>query len=117
MKRSQQKRIGLAARVLRYMRQSRGISLNEAGKFCQISGSSIAHMEQGRMDIPSDRVEPLVAFYGYTWDQFEEYLAGKEIPLNYHDECFTMVPLLDSDQAKAVYQILVHLVKIPTHRP
>ena len=117
MKRSQQKRIGLAARILRYMRQSRGISLNEAGKLCQISGSSIAHMEQGRMDIPPDRIEALVISYGYTWAQYQEYLGGKDIPLNYHDECFTMVPLLDSDQARAVYQILVHLVKIPTPRP
>ncbi|MGE0527881.1 MAG: helix-turn-helix domain-containing protein [Bdellovibrionales bacterium] len=39
------------------MRVSKQLSLNQAGKLVNISGSAIAHIEQGRMDISRARLE------------------------------------------------------------
>ena len=113
-KRSQQKRISLPARTLRYMRQTKGMSLKEAGALCGISGSAIAHMEQGRMDIPTDRVPLFVSAYGFTMESFQEFLDGRELPFNYYDECFSLLPFLGDDQVKALYRLLVDLAKIGT---
>ncbi len=108
-KRSQQKRVNLPARILRYMRQAKGMSLKEAGALCGISGSAIAHMEQGRMDVPVDRIPLFVSSYGFKMETYDEFLNGKEIPFNYHDECFSLLPFLNSEQAKALHCILVDL--------
>ncbi len=72
--RSEQKRITLKAKILRHMRHSSAMSLNDAGRECGISGSAIAHIEQGRMDVSLRRIETLVEVYGYTMDQFYEYM-------------------------------------------
>ena len=47
--RSQQKIITRDAQILRHMRISKKVSLNQAGRLVRISGSAIAHIEQGRM--------------------------------------------------------------------
>ena len=78
MQRSQQKRITKEAMVLRYMRHSRNLSLNQAGELVGISGSAIAHIEQGRMDVSKARIETMLHAYRYTQDEYLEFFDGRE---------------------------------------
>lgn len=66
----------------------RRISMREAGRRNGISDSSIAHYEQGRMDVSPDRVRQVVESYGYAMQDFNEYAGGKPLPtLSIKDEC------------------------------
>ncbi len=105
-KRSQQKIITIESKILRYMRHSKNLSVNDAGTLVGISGSAIAHIEHGRMDISRARVETLVKVYGYTMDDFLEFAEGKEIPINHRDECISILSEIDEVKLRAVYSML-----------
>jgi transcriptional regulator with XRE-family HTH domain len=110
MKRSQQKRITGDAKLIRHMRQSRGLSLKGAGRLIGISGSAIAHMEQGRFDISSARLRTLVQAYGYTLQEYLEFVDGKPIPVSYRDECVAILRRLDDARLQAVHTLLVSFI-------
>lgn len=110
MKRSQQKRISQEAIILRHMRYAQKVSLNEAGRRLKITGSAIAHMEQGRMDISRERLKSMVEAYGFTMDDYLDFTEGKELPINFRDECHTIVRQLEEPQLRAVHAILVTMM-------
>lgn len=110
MKRSQEKRITQEAIVLRHMRYSRQISLNEAGRKVGITGSAIAHIEQGRMDISRERIKSLVTAYEYTMDDYLEFMDGKDIPINFRDECISAIRQMDEVRLQAVHAILINMM-------
>jgi len=66
MKRTAIIRITLEARILRFMRTSRGMSMRKAGDLCGISDSAINHYEQGRMELSPQRIKQLVTTYSYS---------------------------------------------------
>jgi len=109
MNRSQQKRITHQAKIVRHMRKTRGLSLNKAGRLVKISGSAISHMEQGRMDISRERLKSLVLAYGYSMQDFLEFVDGRAVPISYRDECIAIVRQLDDARLVAVHAMLTNL--------
>lgn len=110
-KRSSEKRITRRAQIVRYMRQSRGMSLNQAARIAGVTGPAIAHMEGGRMDISNERLTTLLRAYAYTSEEFESMANGAELPVSHLDECIAIVRELDEPRLRAVHGILVHLVR------
>ena len=111
LQRSMQKRITRDAQILRHMRLSKKYSLNQAGKKVKISGSAIAHIEQGRMDISKARLEALVLAYGYTQSEYLEFVDGKDIPINLRDECILLLRLCEEDKIKMLHPVIQNLTK------
>jgi transcriptional regulator with XRE-family HTH domain len=111
MGRSAEKRITREAQVLRFMRNSRKLSLNQSGRKMKITGSAIAHMEQGRMDISRERIAAMINAYGYTFEEYLEYFDGKELPLNYRAECAILLNNLTDDQVRIVHGLMDSLVR------
>ena len=110
LKRSQQKRITKEAQIIRHMRISKELSLSEAASKVNISGSAIAHIEQGRMDLSRKRIETLVEAYGYTLNDYLEFLDGKEVPVNHRDECIHLLGQIDDIKLRAVHAVLTSFI-------
>ena len=111
MKRSQQKRITFEATIVRHMRISKGISLNEAGRRVRITGSAIAHIEQGRMDISRARLRTMVEAYEYTMQDFLDYVEGtRELPVDLRGECVGIIRQLDPSKLQAVHSVIVNFM-------
>jgi transcriptional regulator with XRE-family HTH domain len=108
--RSSQKRITKEAIVLRYMRLSKKLSLNKAGRLIGITGSAIAHIEGGRMEVSQARIETMVRAFGYTQDEYLEIFDGRDLPLNLRDECTGIIKQLDDVKLQAVYAVLVNFM-------
>jgi len=107
MKRTAFKKVSTEARILRFMRLSRAISMRDAGSRCGISDSAINHYEQGRMDLFPARVAQLVHAYGYTMTDFEEYIEGKDIPLpSLRSECISLINSMDEFKLRTIHPIL-----------
>lgn len=104
--RRSEKRITRETEVLRSMRMARPLSLSQAGKVLGITGSAIAHIEGGRMDVLRARLEAMLKAYGFTQDQYLEFLEGRKLPIQYRDACHDLVDQLASDQLKAIYPML-----------
>jgi transcriptional regulator with XRE-family HTH domain len=106
--RSYIKRITRETVVLRWMRRIRRVSMRRAGAEIGVSGSTISHIEQGRMDLPKERVPQLLALYGYTPAEYEEFVMGKSLPvLNMRDECEQMIARIESPKLKALHAVLL----------
>jgi len=86
------------------------VSLNQAGRHCGITGSAIAHIEHGRMDIPLARIEALVKAYGSSMDHFNALIGAEEVPTNKRDECLAIIRRLDDGKVAAVYGLLATFV-------
>lgn len=110
MERSQQKRITVETRILKFMRVSREKSQRQAGKLVGISGPAIAHIENGRMDISRERLATLIRAYGYSFEEFMEFVEGKPIPTFYREECTIMLRYLKDEQLKIVHGLIQSLV-------
>lgn len=109
--RSKQKIMTKDARIIRHMRLSKRLSLNKAGKKLKISGSAIAHMEQGRMDISRARLETLIEAYGYTFQDYLEYCDGRELPRNLRDECIVLLRRCDESKIQMLYPVISNLAQ------
>ncbi len=110
-KRSQEKRITVQSKVIRYMRLSRGISQREAARECGISEAAIGHYENGRMDISEARLADFLRAYGYSRREFDEYVYGKPLPvISVRDECIGLLGRIDETKLRAVHAVLVSFV-------
>jgi transcriptional regulator with XRE-family HTH domain len=93
------------------MRLSKRLSLNKAGRLVRISGSAIAHMEQGRMDISRARMETLVAAFGYTMADYFEFCDGRVLPRNLRDECILLLRKCDESKIHVLHPVISNLIQ------
>ena len=106
-KRSQQKLTTKPARVLRFMRMSKGISMRAAGRLVGLSDSWISHIEQGRMDLDERKTSRMIEAFGFTRREFETLLYGGEVPYtNIKDECIALIDQIDDSKLKTVLAVL-----------
>lgn len=106
-KRSQIKLYSIEAKILRYMRMSKRISMKEAGRRNGCSDSAIAHYEQGRMGISSSKIGKFVESYGFTESEWLAVISGKPLPvISIKDECFELIDRLDETKLRAVHALL-----------
>lgn len=108
MKRSQQKKITIQVRTIRYMLVIRGISQREAARRCGLSESAIGHYEQGRMDISGDRMVKCLQCYGFLIEDFDHFVSGERpIPVvSMRDKCMSLLGQMDDKKLGAVHAML-----------
>lgn len=64
------------ASALKFMRESRSLSLRRAGNLLGVSDSTISHLENGRADLQTEIVMKLKLNYGYSYEQFISMSSG-----------------------------------------
>jgi hypothetical protein len=107
-KRSSYKVITLQAKIIRYMRVSRKISMREAGRRNNCSDTCICHYEHGRMGLSPELAAQLATSYGFTRDEFEAHMKGKPLPApNVREECDALLDMLDEDTLRTVQTVLM----------
>jgi transcriptional regulator with XRE-family HTH domain len=110
-KRSQEKRITREAKIIRFMRVSKRISQREAARLLGISEPAIGHYENGRMDISQLRLGQFLVVYGFTKQEFDEFVAGKEIPIiSIKDECVGLLDRIGEAKLRTVHAVLVGFI-------
>ena len=95
------------ASLLKFMRESRNLSMRRAGDLLDVSDSTISHLENGRADLHPEIVTKLLHFYGYSYEQFISMCSGKlELPQSLRLECLEIIKRLDEEKLKTVKTIL-----------
>ena len=83
-RRCNQKVMTKEAMTLKFLRESRNLSMRQVGKSIGVSDSTISHLENGRADIRAELVIRLLNLYGYTYEEYLAMCAGKiELPLSF----------------------------------
>ncbi len=116
MKTIHQKKITQEAIILRHMRHTRQLSLNQAGRLIGITGSAVAHFEQGRTTLSRARIETFLEAFRYTRDEYLEFFDNDSLPINLRDECLGIVKRLDEAKLQAVHAVLVNFMPKNTRR-
>lgn len=94
-------------RLLKYLRESRNLSVRDAGRIMGISNSTVSHTENGRRDVNREIVEKFLEAYGYSYEEYERMFSGEIVlPENIRGECIEMLKRLDSSKLKAVRAFL-----------
>jgi DNA-binding XRE family transcriptional regulator len=73
VRRSDSQRITKEARILKFMRTSRGLSMRRAGQIIGVSAATINHIDNGRMDVHEKWIFKCVGAYGYTYEDFLDF--------------------------------------------
>lgn len=96
------------ARVLRRLREERGLSLREVGQQLGKSHATIAHIEGGRMDVPKgERLMELLAIYGITdYKSFYDRVRHFSERRTPQDELRDLVEQLAPDRVTIALEIL-----------
>ncbi len=93
--------------TLKFMRESRNLSMRRAGDLLGVSDSTVSHLENGRADLHPEIVMRLLHFYGYSYEQFISMSSGKiELPQSLRRECLEIIKRLDDEKLKTVRTIL-----------
>ena len=75
-RRSDHKIITKEGKVLKYLRESRKLSMRRAGLLIGTSDAFINHSENGRLDLTPTNIMKLLNAYGYQWDYFQKLVKG-----------------------------------------
>jgi transcriptional regulator with XRE-family HTH domain len=111
IKRSQQTRVTIQSKIIRYLRMSRHLSMREAGRLNNCSASTINHYEHGRLDLSPERICRLVEAYGFPMEDFKKFESGVPLPiLSIKDECINLLGRIDDAKLKAVHAVLTGFV-------
>lgn len=101
------KKMTKEAHVLKFMRESRGLSMRKAAKMIGVSDAQISHAENGRRDLTPDFILTVVTGYGYSYQDFLGFLSGtKEVPEHLRSECIEIIRRLSLDKLRSVKAIL-----------
>ena len=106
-RRSDDKIITKEAGVLKYLRESRKLSLREVGKLINKSGTWVSHVEHGRIDIDPKKTLLLLGVYDYSYSDFMDLVFGnRSMPSNIYAECSEILKRLDKEKLKTVKAVL-----------
>ncbi|QDK42738.1 hypothetical protein DOM21_15020 [Bacteriovorax stolpii] len=94
--------------TLKFLRESRNLSMRRVGKLIGVSDSTISHLENGRADIRPELVMKLLNLYECTYEKYLAMCAGKiELPQSIRRECLEIIKRMDDDKLRTVKTILM----------
>lgn len=106
-RRSDTKKMTKEALILKYMRESKKLSMRRAAKTVGISDAQINHAENGRKDLHPDFILKVVQAYGYSYKDFLDFQSEKrEAPEHLLSECIELMKRLKPEKLKTVKVIL-----------
>ena len=100
-------------RVLRQLREKKGISQYKLSEICGFDRRRIGFYENGRKNLTPELIESIITKMGYTMCDFQKQMEVDEMPYEVTDQCKKMMNELDLKTLKAVRSFLQNFTEIP----
>lgn len=97
--------------VLKYMRIQSGHSLKSAGRLFKIHSTAISHIENGKMLLPSQRIEQMVSGYGFTMQDFFKMSRASNPPADLLTDCIHILKKLGRRRLPKAHAFLNELAQ------
>ena len=95
------------ARILKFLRESRRLSMRKAGAILSTSEAFINHSEHGRIDLTPAIILRFLNAYGFEYGYFKDLVEGKiEMPENQLEECIGLLKKMPQEKLKTLKAIL-----------
>lgn len=106
-RRSDIKKVTKEALILKYMRESRHLSMRKAAKVIGVSEAQINHSENGRRNLAPDYILKVVVGLDYSYQDFLDFLNDKkDVPEHTLSECIEILKRLPPEKLRTVRTIL-----------
>ena len=105
-RRSYRRVITKEVRVLKILRQMKNLTQDQASSVCGYSRPSIGHIENGRIELQSERIRHIVSSYGRSMDEFHRLMQEEVLRDDIIDSCFQKMMGLPEDKLKLVSNLL-----------
>lgn len=105
-RRSYRKVITKEVRILTLLRKRKKLSQDKASSLCGYSRPTIGHIENGRMELPPERIKHIILCYGFSLVDFEKLMSEEIIREDVLQECHHKLELLSEDKLKIIHAML-----------
>lgn len=105
-RRSYQKVITKEVRILALLRKRKKLTQDKASELCGYSRPTIGHIENGRMEIPNERIKHIVGCYGFTIEDFQNLMKEEVLREDVLTECQEILLRLGEDKLKLMHSML-----------
>jgi len=107
-RRSDTKVMSKEAQLLKYLRESRSLSMRKAASIMGVSEATVNHSENGRKDLTDELIKRFLKIYGYSKEEFKRMLKGEvEVPEHLRSECIEIIRRLEVSKLKTIKSILM----------
>lgn len=95
------------AKVLKFLRESRRLSMRKAGHILGTSDAFVNHSEHGRIDLTPSIIVRFLNAYGYEYEYFLKIVRGEiEMPEKALEECIHILKRIAPEKLKTIKTIL-----------
>lgn len=108
-RRSYRRVITKEVRVLRILRQLKKLNQYQASKLCGYSKPTIGHIENGRIELPLERISHIVKSYGQTIDKFHELMNENILRDEIIKQCTDKINNLPESKLQLIQTMLENL--------
>lgn len=105
-RRSYQKVITKEVRILTHLRKRMKLTQDKASALCGYSRPTIGHIENGRMEIPTERICHILTCYGFSLEEFGIFMNEEILREDVLKECGERLELLSEDKLKIIHSML-----------
>jgi transcriptional regulator with XRE-family HTH domain len=110
LRRSDTKVMSKEASLLKFIRESRHLSMRRVAPILGVSEATVNHSENGRRDLDEKLIKRFLKVYGYSWEEFQQMLNGEiEVPDHVRSDCIATINRLEERKLKIVKAFLVTL--------
>lgn len=102
------KNITKEVRVLKVMRNIRGLSQAQAGELCGVHRKSIGHIEDGRINLTDKKISMLLKAYQFSDSDFREMVEDDILRDEVINQCIEILKTIEKDKLKAVSALLIN---------
>ena len=106
LRRSYRREITKDVQTLVTLRRLRRFTQQEASLKCGYARCTMGHIENGRIELPSKRIEHIVKSYGFTMAEFNHHRSSEAFVTDIQDECIKVIRALSEERLKAVFPLL-----------
>lgn len=106
-RRSYRKQITKEVKVLRVLREKRGLSQDQASSVCRYSRPSIGHIENGRIELDRERINHIVLSYGFALTEFDRMMGEDVLRDEILRKCFERMNSLSEEKLKVIQSLLM----------
>ena len=107
LRRSYKKIITKEAETLTTLRKLRELNQYQASYLCKYHRTAMGHIENGRIELPSSRIQHIVKSYGFTMRDFDYHMKSERFVTDIQDECLSIIKGLDESKLKVVHSLLL----------
>ncbi len=110
-RRNYYRRITKQVRVIRILRERSGHSQLQAARLCGYARAVFGHIENGRIELPDDRLRHIIKSLGHEWLDFERLMKCEVLRDELIQQCVNYLKNLDDTRLDSAATVIKALIK------